>query len=220
MTLIFPLYFLYVVLTTTPFPILSFLPCTALWGTCGTSVTTLYPASGTGINAVPLKSVAKENQLLLEYPLNILSQMVYVTSLFTAFKASLLWCGWLQRSLPHKKKWWSQLVEGSEQRRSWMYTKGSYICKANTNTVTLGAICKQHGTSLSDPNTAPLNPLGISSWSSGGTEQKQQLHNRVNLRKAMCCPQGDASQSYDKCGGGGGRRKIYQSISDKFLSML
>lgn len=90
MTLIFPLYFLYVVLTTTPFPILSFLPCTALWGTCGTSVTTLYPASGTGINTVPLKSVAKENQLLLEYPLNILSQMVYVTSLFTAFKASLL----------------------------------------------------------------------------------------------------------------------------------
>ena len=52
-----------------------------------TSVTTLYPASGTGIKTVPLKSVAKENQFLLEYPLT-LSQRVYITFLFNRFTVS------------------------------------------------------------------------------------------------------------------------------------
>ena len=140
---------------------------------CGTSVTTLYPASGTGMKIVPLKSVAKENQFLLEYPW-IFCHKWYTQHPFSLLsRAFLLWCGWLQRSLPHKKNWWSQFVEGREGRRSWLYTKCCYIHKVNTHTVTLGAICKQHGTSLSDLNSAPLNPLGISSWSTGGAEQKK-----------------------------------------------
>lgn len=135
-------------------------------------------------------------------------------------RASHLWCEWLQRSLPHKKNWLSQFVEGREGRRSCLYSTCCYICKVNTHTVTLGAVCEQHGTGLSHPNAAPLNPMGISPRSSGCVEKRQKLHSRVNLRKAKFSPAGDASQSYDKYRGEKNKKKIYRNMSDGFLSML